>query len=39
MLGVECSLPATVGTEGRRADSGGEGGGTVRCNRERAAEE
>ena len=26
MLGVECSLPATVWTEGCRADSGGEGG-------------
>ena len=39
MLGVECSLPATVWTEGCRADSGEGGGGTVRCNRERAAGE
>ena len=39
MLGVKCSLPATVWTEGCRADSGEGGGSTVRCNRERAAEE
>ena len=39
MLGVECSLPARVWTEGCRADSGGGGGGTARCNSERTAAE